>query len=384
MNRLKILTVTSLVMVSFAASAVASDRMGDRYIWGDAKATTTSLHAINVERVFDLMERRRQNVPLQFRGASSPEIYKKYAPSVVLVLTNEGSGSGSIIDEEGTILTAWHVIDGYKEVGIVFKPDAYGAAEDRDDYVVADVKKVDEIRDLALLKLRKTPKGKVPIKLGKQDEIVVGAEAHAIGHPNGQTWTYTQGKISQYRKQYDWFTGMGVQHQADIVQTQTPINPGNSGGPLLSAEGSLIGVNSFIADGEGLNFAVALEEVKRFIASNKKYVRAKEVEQEEGECAVKALSEKREEKKKLQIITMDINCDKKADGVVLVPDDESKPIKFLMDKNNNGKIDTIVVDENRDGEWDFSLWDVNSDEQPDLLGLHGDGTLRPSSFKPYG
>ena len=147
---------------------------------------------------------------------------------MVLVLTNEGSGSGSIIDEDGTILTAWHVIDGYKEVGIIFKPEAYGAAEDRDDYVVADVTKVDEVRDLALLRLRKAPKGKVPIQLGKEDEIIVGEEAHAIGHPNDQTWTYTQGKISQFRKDYDWFTGMGVQHQADIVQTQTPINPGNS------------------------------------------------------------------------------------------------------------------------------------------------------------
>ena len=49
----------------------------------------------------------------------------------------------------------------------------------------------------------------------------------------------------------------------------------------------------------------------------------------------------------------------------------------------SSKIDTIVVDENRDGDWDFSLWDVNSDEKPDLLGLHEDGTMRPSSFKPY-
>jgi len=382
--KLTITLIAGLMLtIALARLADANDRIGDDYLWGNSTVSSTILHTVDLKRAIEAMEQSRRNISLKFRGSSSSKIYDKTAPSVVLVLTNEGLGSGSIIDEKGTVLTAWHVIGGNKEVGIVFKPETYGSSEDRDDYVVADVIKVDEIKDLALLKLRKLPKGKAPIKLGEEDEIIVGAEAHAIGHPNGQTWTYTQGKISQFRKKYDWFTGMGVQHQADIVQTQTPINPGNSGGPLLSSEGSLIGVNSFIADGEGLNFAVSIDEVKKFVASKKQYVRAKDVETNQGECAIKALSEKREEKNKVQIIAMDLNCDKKADGVILVPDDKSKPIKLLMDKNSNGKIDTIVVDENRDGDWDFSLWDVNSDEKPDLLGLHEDGTMRPSSFKPY-
>ena len=56
-------------------------------------------------------------------------------------------------------------------------------------------------------------------------EAQVGADVHAIGHPQGQTWTYTKGLISQVRPDYQWGP-----HKADVIQTQTPINPGNSGG----------------------------------------------------------------------------------------------------------------------------------------------------------
>src|SRR6516164_7639410 len=79
-------------------------------------------------------------------------------------------------------------------------------------------------------------------------------------------WTYTTGIISQYRQAYEWQAKDDpIKHKADVIQTQTPINPGNSGGPLLSDSGSLIGVNSFKYDGEGLNFAVSVEEVRKFI-----------------------------------------------------------------------------------------------------------------------
>jgi S1-C subfamily serine protease len=77
--------------------------------------------------------------------------------------------------------------------------------------------------------------------------------------PTGEAWTYTTGVISQYRRAYEWQAeGDPIKHKADIIQTQTPINPGNSGGPLLGDTGNLIGVNSFKASGEGLNFAVSV------------------------------------------------------------------------------------------------------------------------------
>jgi S1-C subfamily serine protease len=82
--------------------------------------------------------------------------------------------------------------------------------------------------------------------------------------PQARRGPNTTGVISQYRQAYEWqVEGDPIKHRADIIQTQTPINPGNSGGPLLSDSSSLIGVNSFKAGGEGLNFAVSVDEVRK-------------------------------------------------------------------------------------------------------------------------
>jgi S1-C subfamily serine protease len=95
----------------------------------------------------------------------------------------------------------------------------------------------------------------------------------SIGHPRQNDWSLTKGIISQYRRGYVWTYGSAdaatsgdptIKHKANIIQTQTPINPGNSGGPLISDSGTLIGVNT--GKGEGLNFAVSVEDVRKFLA----------------------------------------------------------------------------------------------------------------------
>ena len=97
----------------------------------------------------------------------------------------------------------------------------------------------------------------------------VGSDVHAIGHPGSLSWTYTKGYVSQIRKNYKWNYEKTL-HEASIIQTQTPISPGNSGGPLISSEGELLGVNSFKAQGENLNFAVTSLEVINFLKNIKK------------------------------------------------------------------------------------------------------------------
>ncbi len=87
---------------------------------------------------------------------------------------------------------------------------------------------------------------------------------HAIGHPKGEAWTYTTGTISQIRPGYQWRTE-GLLHQGTVIQTQTALNPGNSGWPLLNDRAEIIGVNSFIKEGEGLNYAAAVDVVKEFL-----------------------------------------------------------------------------------------------------------------------
>jgi S1-C subfamily serine protease len=191
------------------------------------------------------------------RSARDAELYRVTAPSVVRILTNSGSGSGSLIGSSGEILTNLHVVKGQSQVAVVFKPATEGAIPSRDDIKLGRVIKYDEVTDLALVRATDIPKGRVPIRLGDSSEMAIGADVSAIGHPEDQAWTFTKGIISQYRIGFEW-----LDHKADVIQTQTPINPGNSGGPLISETGSLIGVNSLKPDAEGLNFSVSVDEVK--------------------------------------------------------------------------------------------------------------------------
>src|SRR5690606_14286963 len=126
----------------------------------------------------------------------------------------------------------------------------------------AKVVKRDGVADLALLQVADVPAGVKPLAVGSAASVQVGADVHAIGHPTGEAWTYTRGVVSQVRKDYAWMD----EHKATVIQTQTPINPGNSGGPLINDDLEIIGVNSFKADGEGLNFAVSADDVKAFLA----------------------------------------------------------------------------------------------------------------------
>ena len=138
------------------------------------------------------------------------------------------------------------------------------SGEDIDDQMVykADVVKIDPKRDLALLKLRSKNviKNFSPAKLDYSDKVQIGMSVHAIGPSEGYNCTYTQGVTSQIRKNYEWCYDAYNCLQATVIQTQTPINPGNSGGPLISDEGLIIGINSFVhKETEGIAFVASIE-----------------------------------------------------------------------------------------------------------------------------
>ena len=199
------------------------------------------------------------------RGPQDIPLFRDIAPSVVLILAKDALGSGSLL-QDNEILTNLHVVDKNREVTVVFKPADPSGKATTDEVVKADVVKIDVQRDLALLRPRSLPNRTVrPLQISAQD-IEVGADVRAIGHPEGEDWTYTKGIVSSVRPDYKWSAGPGDLHRATVIQTQTPINPGNSGGPLLSDEGKIVGVNSFSKnDAEGLNFAVAAKELSYFL-----------------------------------------------------------------------------------------------------------------------
>ena len=177
------------------------------------------------------------------RSAKDAEIYRVVSPSVVEILTQDGLGSGSLISTAGEIITNYHVVVGYSDVAIVFKPTIEGKEPTHDDIKLGHVVKFDQVADLALVKAVDVPKGRNPIRLGDSSDLAIGTDVRAIGHPKAQTWTYTTGIVSQYRIGFEW-TIENIKHKADVIQTQTPISPGNSGGPLIGKSSALIGVNT--------------------------------------------------------------------------------------------------------------------------------------------
>lgn len=314
------------------------------------------------------------------RSARDAELYRVTAPSVVRILTNSGSGSGSLIGNSGEILTNFHVVKGQSQVAVVFKPATEGAIPTRDDLKLGRVIKYDEIADLALVRASDIPKGRVPIRLGDLSEAAIGADVSAIGHPEDQAWTFTKGIVSQYRIGFEW-----LDHKADVIQTQTPINPGNSGGPLLSETGSLIGVNTFKkSDSENLNFSVSVDEVRKFLArKGDRSTHSNEATRAKSDCQTKEISRFRNKKNDATIIAYDTKCAGHANANYIIPDLKSESIMFAVDRNDDGRPDVIFFDLKQQKRWDISFWDEKFEGHWTLVGYHPDGKMTPSSFESY-
>jgi S1-C subfamily serine protease len=313
------------------------------------------------------------------RSAKDAEIYRNLSPSVVEVRTKDGLGSGSLVSTSGEIITNWHVVAGANLVAIVFKPAIEGMKPGRDDMKLGRVVKYDQVADLALVKVMEAPSGRTPIRLGDSSEIVVGADVRAIGHPGGNDWSYTKGIISQYRRGFEWAYDDKTQHKADVIQTQTPINPGNSGGPLISESGTLIGVNSGKGEGEGLNFAVSVDNVRKFLAEPTKPM----LQTSENLCEPKEMSRFRNKENNAAVISYDLDCSGRANANYIVPDRKTDAIILTLDRNGDGKPDVMFFDFKQRGKWDLSFWDAKFEGRWTLVGYHDDGSLKPTRFERY-
>lgn len=307
------------------------------------------------------------------RGSSETKVYQQASPSVVLIVTEDMLGSGAVISATGDIITNLHVVGDATEVGVIFKPKIEGAPVGEGDVVTAKVMRRDEVSDLALIRVAKLPEGVKPLELGNSTTLEVGADVHAIGHPTGQSWTYTRGIVSQIRRAYAWTTESKINHEATVIQTQTPINPGNSGGPLLDDQLKIVGINSFVGEGEGLNFAVSAEDVKSFLARTQDRVAAKPPACTEE----KVLKERPTTKPKGLEQLIDSDCDGVGDMVVSTPTSKREAVVVTFDDDGDGQFDTSFIDYNRDGEVDEALYDTDGNGKFDTLGEFRKGEDEP-------
>jgi len=193
------------------------------------------------------------NTPAVVNGSDSKgdlvrSVYAAASPSVVSVQTQGGSGTGFLVDSDGTIVTNAHVVGDNTQVQVRFEDD--GQLHD------AQVLGVDASTDLAALKVDPSAASGVrPLALADSDKVQVGDSAVAIGYPLGLDRTATAGIVSGLERQIEAPNGFSIDQ---VIQTDAPINPGNSGGPLLNADGEVIGVNSQIATAGGSNGSVGI------------------------------------------------------------------------------------------------------------------------------
>lgn len=227
------------------------------------------------------------------------EAYNKVKPAVVTITASgkvsysrfysqdvEGIGSGFIINEDGNVLTNYHVI----ELALTTNGGTNKVTVSMSDgqEVEADIVNYDKDRDIAMLKLAEGTKVPGVAELGDSDALYVGQEVIAIGTPLGTNFaqTCTKGIVSGVNRSLDESTdGSAVQSESEssyeYIQTDTAINSGNSGGPLINSEGQVIGINtaklsnstsSSNASIEGMGFAIPINDAKDRIESLSKKI----------------------------------------------------------------------------------------------------------------
>ncbi|MEK7724299.1 MAG: trypsin-like peptidase domain-containing protein, partial [Acidobacteriota bacterium] len=201
---------------------------------------------------------------------NSIDVYKTLSPGVAFINTTsytqdwwgqveegKGTGSGSVIDKQGHILTNFHVIEGAEKVTVSLGGDKTYPAK-----VVGS----DPDTDLAVIKIEPPTTGLTVIQLGDSDKLVVGQKVLAIGNPFGLDRTLTTGIISGLQRPIRARNGRPIDA---AIQTDASINSGNSGGPLLDKFGKMIGINSQILSPSGgsvgVGFAVPVNTAKRIV-----------------------------------------------------------------------------------------------------------------------
>lgn len=195
-------------------------------------------------------------------SAYSTQVYQVILPSLVFIKTQSeeadetegvGVGSGVVINDQGDILTALHVVADAAEIEITF---ADGSES------IAEITAAEPDMDIAVLHPRQPPELIVPAVLGNPNSMRVGDETYAVGNPLGLAGSMSAGVISGFDRSLP--TNEDGRQFEGLIQFDAAVNPGNSGGPLLNRGGQVIGIVTALADPTeqgvftGIGFAVPI------------------------------------------------------------------------------------------------------------------------------
>jgi 2-alkenal reductase len=253
------LTIAGLLFVGLLAACIAQP--------ADTPAVLPTLESALPEASTEVVATEPQGGQVSY-----VDLYEQVNPGVVAIIVyyqenDSGQGSGFVFDDEGHILTNYHVVEGSEAIEVVFS-SGYR--------VIGRVIGKDLDSDIAVLTVDVPSEQIHPLVLGSSDNVKVGQQVVAIGNPYGLSGTMTLGIVSARGRMLDSMREApsgGYFTAADLIQTDASINPGNSGGPLLNLDGEVIGINRAIrTNGEdgvstlsnsGIGFAVPIDVVKR-------------------------------------------------------------------------------------------------------------------------
>ena len=198
-----------------------------------------------------------------FENASASVVYVspvelvQVSPFSTNVLEVQGTGSGFVWDQDGHIVTNYHVISGASACRVTLHDNST---------FEASLVGAEPAKDIAVLRIS-APRGKLrPIPIGTSHDLRVGQKVFAIGNPFGLDYTLTTGVVSALNREIRAANGRTIQ---GVIQTDAAINPGNSGGPLLDSAGRLIGMNTAIYSpsgaSAGVGFAVPVDAVNAVV-----------------------------------------------------------------------------------------------------------------------
>jgi len=196
------------------------------------------------------------------KPAVSVQVYQAILPSLVYIRTEDnkesdggfGVGTGVIVNQDGSILTAYHVVAGATAINVVFADGTRATAQ---------VASSEPDHDLAVIKADGGPEIIVPAVLAGSGRVQVGDETFAVGNPLGLVASLSAGVISGLDRKITKQGGGGTLD--GLIQFDAAVNPGNSGGPLLNRAGQVIGIVTALANPSnrdsftGIGFAVPLE-----------------------------------------------------------------------------------------------------------------------------
>jgi len=339
------------------------------------------------EKQKEIIKNNKNRSQPKYKGGAE-ELYDQYINSVVFIGNLKknrliGMGSGFVIKDKGKlkIITNWHVIDGADSLKVWLKPevmvDENYLINEVDSYS-AKIINTNETKDLAILKVENLPLQLKPVNYGKFRSVRVGQTVFAMGHPEGLLWTFSPGYVNQVRPNYKW-RYKSSSHKANVIQTDANINPGNSGGPLFDKNKKLIGVNTFIAEGEGLNFAIAIDDVIEFINEKPKPIKKKKSKyiqkKDKGNTWIKKKEKKKSEKGSIDLSDakeVDLNKNGKIDAWLIDENNNGIYEIAYADKNEDGVIEIVGIDKNEDENFEIILFDTNNNGNPDEAEIDED------------